>query len=91
MKLSYTRAILDAIHNGSLSQAHREQDPIFGFDIVTECPEVPAPILRPRNTWGNLKDYDAFAAKLAGLFGENFKKYEGGVSAEVKAAGPATP
>src|SRR5215469_13916283 len=88
IKLSHTRAIIDAIHNGSLSQANREQDPVFGFDVVTECPEVPAPILRPRNTWGNLKDYDAYAAKLAGLFGENFNKYEGGVSAEVKNAGP---
>jgi phosphoenolpyruvate carboxykinase (ATP) len=91
IKLGHTRAIIDAIHNGSLSQAKREQDPIFGFETVTECPEVPGPILRPRNTWNNPKDYDAYAAKLAHLFGENFKKYEGGVSAEVRSAGPVTP
>ena len=88
IKLGYTRAIIDAIHNGSLSQANRQRDPVFGFETVTECPDVPATLLQPRNTWGNLKDYDAYAAKLASLFGENFKKYEGGVSAEVKGAGP---
>jgi phosphoenolpyruvate carboxykinase (ATP) len=89
LKLAYTRAIIDAIHNGSLSQAKRQRDPVFGFETVTECAEVPELIMRPRNTWGNPKDYDAAAAKLAALFNENFKKYEGGVSAEVKAAGPA--
>jgi phosphoenolpyruvate carboxykinase (ATP) len=88
MKLPYTRAIIDAIHDGSLSRANRERDQVFGFETVVECPNVPAPILRPRNTWGNPKDYDAAAAKLASLFGENFKKYEGGVSAEVRGAGP---
>src|ERR1700758_59198 len=89
IKLGYTRAIIDAIHDGALSQANRQRDPVFGFETVTECPEVPAPILRPRNTWGNPKDYDAAATKLAALFCENFKTYEDGVSAEVKSAGPA--
>jgi phosphoenolpyruvate carboxykinase (ATP) len=89
IKLGHTRSIIDAIHNGSLSQANRQRDPVFGFETVTECPEVPAPILRPRNTWGNPKDYDAAATKLAALFCENFKTYEDGVSAEVKSAGPA--
>jgi phosphoenolpyruvate carboxykinase (ATP) len=88
IKLGHTRAIIDAIHNNSLGQAKREQDPVFGFETVTECPDVPGPILRPRNTWNNPKDYDASAAKLASLFVDNFKKYEGGVSAEVKSAGP---
>jgi phosphoenolpyruvate carboxykinase (ATP) len=88
MKLAYTRGIIDAIHDGSLNRANRERDQVFGFETVVECPKVPAPILRPRNTWGNPKEYDAAAAKLASLFGENFKKYEGGVSAEVKGAGP---
>ncbi|MBV8214633.1 MAG: phosphoenolpyruvate carboxykinase (ATP) [Verrucomicrobia bacterium] len=90
IKLGYTRAIIDAIHNGSLSKANKERDPVFGFETMTECSDVPGPLLRPRNTWGNPKDYDAAAAKLAALFTENFKAYESGVSAEVKAAGPAT-
>src|ERR1700739_1173670 len=86
IKLCHTRSIIDAIHNGSLSQANRQRGPVFGFETVTECPEVPAPILRPRNTWGNPKDYDAAATKLAALFCENFKTYEDGVDAEVKSA-----
>ena len=32
--------------------------------------------------------YDAAAKKLAGLFIENFKKYESGAGAEVRAASP---
>ena len=33
--------------------------------------------------------YDTTARKLADLFRKNCKKYESGVSAEIKAAGPA--
>jgi phosphoenolpyruvate carboxykinase (ATP) len=44
--------------------------------------------LIPANTWSNKSDYEAMAKKLAGLFTKNFVGYEGGVSAEVKSAGP---
>jgi len=88
IKLSHTRAIIDAIHDGALSQAKRERDPVFGFEVVAECPGVPSQILRPRGTWADAGNYDAYAAKLANLFRENFKTYEDGASVEVKAAGP---
>lgn len=88
MKLAYTRAIIDAIHSGALATAKVERDSIFGFDTVVECPNVPSEILRPRDTWSDKSSFDATARKLAGLFIENFKKYEGGVNAEVRTASP---
>ncbi len=48
MKLGFTRAIIDAIHSGTLDEAPTQRDPIFGFDVVTQCPNVPSEILLPR-------------------------------------------
>jgi len=89
ISLKHTRAIIDAIHNGALANVKTERDPVFGFDVVTDCPGVPPQILRPRSVWADGSAYDAAARKLADLFRENFKKYESGVSAEIKAASPA--
>ena len=88
MSLKHTRAIIDAIHSGALSKSKVQPDPVFGFAAVVECPGVPAEILVPRSAWADQVAYDATAKKLAGLFQNNFKKYESGASAEVKAAGP---
>jgi phosphoenolpyruvate carboxykinase (ATP) len=88
MKLKYTRAIVDAIHSGALDQVATVEDPIFGLAVPTSCPEVPTEILVPRNTWADKAAYDAQAKKVAGLFRDNFKKYEGQASLEIKAAGP---
>ena len=88
IKLAYTRAIIDAIHSGALAKARVQRDATFGFDAVSECPEVPSEILVPRNAWADGKAYDATAKRLAELFNGNFKTYEGGVGPEVKAAGP---
>jgi phosphoenolpyruvate carboxykinase (ATP) len=88
MKLSLTRSIIDAIHSGELASAKAVKDPVFGFDIVTECPGVPSEVLLPRNTWKDPAAYDAAANKLATLFINNFKTYQSGASAEVCAAGP---
>jgi phosphoenolpyruvate carboxykinase (ATP) len=89
IKLAHTRAIIDAIHTGTLAAVKRQRHPVFGFDAVTECPNVPAKFLWPRDTWSDPGAYDAMARKLAALFVENFKKYEGGVNAEVRSAAPA--
>ena len=89
IKLAHTRVILDAIHGGALSGAKTKRDPLFGFDVVIECPGVPPEILWPRDTWADKAAYDAAAKKLARLFVDNFKKYEGGAGAEVRAAAPS--
>jgi phosphoenolpyruvate carboxykinase (ATP) len=88
MKLSLTRKIIDAIHSGEIAKAPTQRDETFGFDVVTACPEVPSEILIPRNTWKDKAAYDAAANKLAKLFVDNFKTYEAGASAEVRAASP---
>ena len=88
MKLKLTRAIINAIHSGALAQVKTASDPHFGFAVPTSCPEVPAEILIPRNTWTDKDNYDATARKLAKLFRENFTKYSDGASKEVKEAGP---
>jgi phosphoenolpyruvate carboxykinase (ATP) len=89
IKLAHTRAILDAIHGGALAGGKVQRDPVFGFEVVTSCPGVPSEILSPRETWADKSSYDAAARKLAGLFIENFKKYENAASTEVRAASPA--
>ena len=49
---------------------------------------MPSAILQPRDTWADKTAYDATAKKLAGLFIENFRKYQSGAGAQVKAASP---
>ena len=89
--LPQTRAIIDAIHAGDLANAASEIDPIFGFEIITQCPRVPSDILIPKNTWADESAYHEFATKLARKFQENFQIYEEGVSQEVRDAGPIVP
>jgi phosphoenolpyruvate carboxykinase (ATP) len=84
IKLVFTRAIIDAIHSGTLATAKTQHDPIFGLKAVVECPGVPGEILIPRNTWADKPAYEAAARKLAGLFRDNFKTYESSASAEVR-------
>ena len=88
IKLKFTRAIINAIHAGALANASTQPDPIFGIQVVTRVPQVPADILIPEQTWSDRRAFAAAARKLAGLFVENFKKFESGVTPEVKAAGP---
>jgi phosphoenolpyruvate carboxykinase (ATP) len=88
IRLKYTRAIVDAIHAGRLADAPTQAEPIFGVRTVTQVPEVPSEILRPRTTWSDPEAYDRAAAKLAGLFHQNFKQYAEGVDDAVLAAVP---
>ena len=88
MKIGYTRAMIRAALAGLLDTVAYERDPVFNLDIPTSCPDVPAAVLKPRNTWANGAEYDAQAAKLARMFRENFGAFASGVSPAVVAAGP---
>lgn len=87
MKLEHTRDIIHAALGGKLEGVPMEQDPVFGLWIPKCVPEVPDEILNPRNTWPDGAAYDEQARKLAGMFRENFEKFDG-VSEEVREAGP---
>jgi phosphoenolpyruvate carboxykinase (ATP) len=88
MKLSLTRAIVDAIHTGALRSAPVARDPVFGLDAVTACPGVPPEVLVPRAAWTDAAAYETTARKLAGLFADNFRHYADQVTPAVAGAGP---
>jgi len=88
MSLKHTRAIIDAIHDGSLANERTVEDPVFGFHVPSECKNVPTEIMTPRNTWADKAAFDATAKKLAKFFADNFKKYESQASDAIRAAGP---
>jgi phosphoenolpyruvate carboxykinase (ATP) len=88
IRLKYTRAIIDAIHDGSLDQVETVTDPIFGVAVPTTCPNVPDGVLIPKDTWVDDAAYDQQAQKLAYLFAENFEKYKAGSSDAIINAGP---
>ena len=88
MSLPHTRAIIDAIHSGTLANAPTVEDPIFGFAVPTEVAGVPGEVLIPKNTWADKAAFDATAKKLARLFQENFAAYEDKASDAIRGAGP---
>ncbi|NNE14657.1 MAG: phosphoenolpyruvate carboxykinase (ATP) [Saprospiraceae bacterium] len=88
IKLKYTRAIIDAIHNNDFDNVETVIDPAFGFKIPTSCPGVPSDILVPKNTWEDKEKYDEVKLRLVNLFQNNFKQFEASVNPKIIAAGP---
>jgi phosphoenolpyruvate carboxykinase (ATP) len=88
MKLSHTRAMVNAVLRGELHSAKLETDPVFGLSVPVQIKDVPADVLKPRETWPDKNGYDTQAKKLAGMFRENFAKFEKFVPESVRNAGP---
>jgi phosphoenolpyruvate carboxykinase (ATP) len=89
MKISHTRALLNAALTGQLEKVKTVVEPVFGLAVPTECPGVPSELLIPRNTWPDKNAYDAKARDLAGQFKRNFEQNSAGASPEIARAGPA--
>ena len=75
IKLAYTRAIIDAILDGSIEGSDWDKTPTFNLQIPQHLNGVPSEILNPRNTWENEKLFEETAQKLARQFREGFKKF----------------
>ncbi len=88
MEIRHTRAMLRAALSGQLDDVGYLTDPIFKVAVPQHCPEVPAEVLQPRETWRDKAAYDAKARELAGRFAENFAHFATEASPEVQAAGP---
>jgi phosphoenolpyruvate carboxykinase (ATP) len=65
ISLAHTRAILDAIHNGSLHKAETAIEPAFGLALPNPGDGVPDDVLQPRAAWTDHSAYDIAAKKLA--------------------------
>jgi len=88
MNIAHTRQIVRAALNGGLDGVPMVRDPIFGFDVPTDCPDVPADVLQPRLTWPDPEEYDRRARTLARMFEDNFRQFADRAPESVIAAGP---
>jgi phosphoenolpyruvate carboxykinase (ATP) len=86
MSLRITRALVNAALDGRLDKVEFATEPAFGLSIPLSCPDVPAEILNPRNSWADKEAYDRTAADLAARFEANFAKFD--ASEAIRAAGP---
>lgn len=88
INLKYTRAMITAALTGQLDNIEYSQGNIFGLAIPNSCPEIPAEILDPRNTWEDKEAYDIKALELAESFVANFHKFEDFANDEIMSAAP---
>jgi phosphoenolpyruvate carboxykinase (ATP) len=84
-----TRAIIDAILDGSIEHAATKRIPVFNLQVPTELPGCDSGILDPRDTYAEAAEWDAKAQALAHLFAENFGRYTDAAEGKrLVAAGP---
>jgi phosphoenolpyruvate carboxykinase (ATP) len=70
-----TRAIIDAILDGSIEKAETKMIPIFNFEVPTALHDVDTSILDPRATYADASAWNVKAEDLAARFISNFKQY----------------
>lgn len=84
-----TRAIIDAILDGSIEKAETKQIPIFNLQVPTALHDVDPMILDPRDTYVDPLQWESKAKDLATRFINNFDKYTDNAEGKaLVAAGP---
>ena len=89
ISIKATRAIIDAILDGSIDSAETATLPTFNLQVPVSLPAVDARILDPRNSYDDQSEWESKATRLASLFIDNFEQYtdtDGG--SKLVSAGP---
>ncbi|MBU2870332.1 phosphoenolpyruvate carboxykinase (ATP) [Colwellia sp. E2M01] len=89
ISIKTTRAIIDAILDGSIDHSLTQSIPIFNLVVPLSLAGVEDAILDPRNTYSNEAIWHTKASDLATLFIQNFEKFtdtENGI--KLVSAGP---
>jgi phosphoenolpyruvate carboxykinase (ATP) len=75
ISLKDTRAIIDAILDGSIQKATTQRIPYLNLTVPTELPGVSSNLLDPRDSYKNKADWEKKAIRLASLYIKNFEQY----------------
>ncbi|OQY04300.1 MAG: phosphoenolpyruvate carboxykinase (ATP) [Bacteroidetes bacterium 4572_117] len=87
--LPSTRAIIDAILDGSIDDAEFVNLPIFNLATPKSVNNVDSKMLNPQNAWSNAKDWEKAAKSLGQRFINNFQFFtDNDEVKELVSAGP---
>jgi phosphoenolpyruvate carboxykinase (ATP) len=75
ISLKDTRAIIDAIIDGSIDKAETTTVPIMNLEIPKALPNVSEGILDPRDTYSTAAEWEEKARDLAAKYIKNFEQY----------------
>ncbi|SEG14403.1 phosphoenolpyruvate carboxykinase (ATP) [Halpernia humi] len=75
ISLKDTRAIIDAILDGSIDKVETQTIPIMNLEFPTALPNVSEGILDPRFTYDDAADWEKKARNLAARYIKNFEQY----------------
>ena len=75
ISIQTTRAIIDAIIDGSIDEAETAELPYFGLHVPQNVPGVEAGILNPQETYEDKAEWERKACDLADRFITNFNKF----------------
>lgn len=77
ISLKDTRAIIDAIIDGSIENAEKTTIPVMNLEIPTSLKNVSEGILDPRDTYNDASEWEEKAKDLAAKYIKNFEQYCG--------------
>lgn len=75
ISLKYTRSLISAALSGEFTNVPFQTEPFFGLNIPLSCPNVPASILNPMDSWEDEVKYVTKATSLVEAFRSNFEKF----------------